>query len=195
MIILRLSLLLLCLSVFDMAAQDFRPYPERYRRLVQSISFSPDGQEMYFSFMYKEYREATGLEVTDNTPILAIFKALKTAGGWSEPEMLSFSGQYKDYEPSLSPDGTVMFFNSNRPVQGQKPAAKNNLWFSRKVNGQWQAPEYMSQLNNEAFEESYASISKAGDLYFVAERPVNGKSEYALYHTKFEGVDTGDGKN
>ncbi len=171
-------------------SQDFPPFPERHRRLVQSISFSPDGKEMYFTLAHREYLEAQGKAITDAIPRLVIYSARIESNGWSEPKIISFGGKYKEYEPSVSPDGNLMFFNSNRPLHGSVPFEKNNIWFSRKTDGKWGEPEYIPAINTQEFEESYATITRNGQLFFVGETPVGDKFQYSIYTTRFNGTST-----
>ena len=41
-------------------------------------------------------------------------------GAWSKPEILPFSGQYRDTDPVLAPDGASILFASDRPVNGKR---------------------------------------------------------------------------
>lgn len=174
-------------------AQDFTPYPERHMRLVQGISFSEDGNTMYFTLPHSEYRQATGVG-EEGDPRLSIYYASFNGSTWDPPMLVSFSGKYKDYEPTLSSGGDVLFFNSNRPTSGSKELEKNDIWYSTRRNGQWEEPKPLKKLNNAATEESYATISKDGDLYYVAEEVLQGKSIYGIYSTKFKGGKTKPGE-
>lgn len=186
-----IGLLLFCnLSI----SQNFEPYPERYRRLIQSIGFSPNGEILYFTLPHKEYLEAQHITTTNKTPRLAIYQANKKGENWGTPTLLPFSGKYKDYEPSLSPDGKLMLFNSNRPHFGDTVLSKNGIWFSTLIDNQWSEPQALVNINTEALEQSYPSISKAGHLVYVAETFSEGKSEYTLYETTFEGKSTKGGQ-
>ncbi|MEQ9425633.1 MAG: hypothetical protein RJQ09_14505 [Cyclobacteriaceae bacterium] len=170
-------------------AQSFTPYPERPMRLVQGISFTPDGKTMYFTLPHKEYLESKGMDSNDDTPILAIYSAVNDNGTWSTPEPIPFLDKYKEYEPTLSPDGKLMLFNSNRPKSGTKPQEKNDIWFSEKVGEMWSAPRNLGPLNTE-LEESYPSITNDSTLIYVAEKIINGVSEYAIHITRFNGTNT-----
>src|SRR5262249_14372643 len=39
-------------------------------------------------------------------------------GKWQRPEVLPFSGQYRDSDPVLTPDGKTLLFASDRPRNG-----------------------------------------------------------------------------
>lgn len=70
---------------------------------VRDITFSPDIREMYFTI--ESYKKE----------ISTIITLKKEDGKWSDPSVASFSGVYKDLEPSFSPDGLKLFFASDRP--------------------------------------------------------------------------------
>ncbi len=177
-------------QLFRDQIQQFLPYPERHRRFVQSIGFSPDGNTLYFTLPHREYLEAQGIEIDENTPRLAIYTAQKTQKGWSNPTLVPFAGRYKEYEPTLSPDGKIMLFNSDRPKSGTDPVELNNLWYSRMKNGVWQEPQHLPGIYAESKEVSYATITKKNDLYFVTEREIEGKKRYSVFYTKFKGEKT-----
>jgi len=182
----RFYLIFLALVIQLVAyGQPWKPYPERHKRLVQSIGFSPDGTVLYFCLMHREYLQAMGEKVDDKTPLLAIYQAQKTEEGWGNPQLLSFSGDFKDYEPTLSPDGKYLFFNSQRLVDGVPVGKLNNIWYSELKENGWSEARYLSEVNTIEFEESYPTITADGKLYFVAGREENGKLNYGLYSTQF----------
>ena len=148
---------------------------------------------MYFAIPHKEYLESQGLTVEESTSRLAIYQAQRMDTGWGEPELMPFSGEYEDYEPTLSPDGNVLLFNSKRPLNGDTILAKNNIWCSRKKDGLWQPAESLA-LSTEELEESYPSLSADGRMVYVAEKIIDGQSEYAVYETQFEGTQTRPGQ-
>ena len=183
--------ILICVLTFTTYGQSFQPYPERHRRLVQSIAFSPDTSTLYFTLMQREYLEAIGEEVMGETPILAIYQAKAMDGQWSDPELMPFSGNHKDYEPTLSPDGKLLFFNSWRPVNGESVGDKNNVWFSVFENGVWSKARYMPKVNTIKYEESYPTITREGKLFMLAGREEEGEVKYGLFSTQFDYEETG----
>lgn len=94
----------------------FQPWGPRGYRTVNAIEFSPDGETMFVSLFYAEVAKIEGLPVTPEAPEIALFESRRTSTGWSQPRLLPFAGEHKDYEATLSPDGTVMVFNSQRPL-------------------------------------------------------------------------------
>src|SRR5450432_1990503 len=67
-------------------------------------AITPDGLTMYF-------------DVTVPAHYLYVMCESQLVNGrWSKPEVLPFSGQYRDSEPVLTPDGKTLLFASDRPV-------------------------------------------------------------------------------
>lgn len=94
-----------------------------------SAAFTPDGKTVYFT--------RADFQFSDNTIMESHFKG----GKWTKPEVASFSGVWRDSEPHVSPDGTKLFFVSNRPATGDKPLLANfsgrsfpgaNIWYVEK---------------------------------------------------------------
>ncbi|MBD8881731.1 PD40 domain-containing protein [Rhodanobacter sp. 7MK24] len=73
-----------------------------------SPAFTPDGNTVFFT-------RSVGMT-------RSIFVSHRRDGRWSSPELAPFSGQWLDFEPAMSPDGTYLVFVSNRPIHpGGKP--------------------------------------------------------------------------
>lgn len=183
------ALFIFLYSAYLSFGQDFSPYEDRAMRLVQGISFSEDGQTLYFTLPHREYLRKLG-KLTDGVPRLAIYSATREAEAWSEPSLLSFSGQNKDYEPTVSPDGKWLMFNTNRTPSGDSSLLKNDIWYSAFKKGTWQEPKSLSRLNTPGWEESYPALSRKGQLIYVAESKSSSGNQYGLYETRFRGVKT-----
>ncbi len=68
-----------------------------------SPAFTPDGKTVYF------YRGGSALG-------RVILVSHLRNGKWSAPVIAPFSGQWRDIEPAMAPDGSYMIFASNRPA-------------------------------------------------------------------------------
>lgn len=178
---------LTCGCVFS---QSFVPFPEHYNRLIQGISFSPDGSILYCTLPHKERLSANVDTEINPVPRLAMYLSAKENNHWGKPILLPFSGVYKDYEPTISPNGNLLFFNSDRPLQGGHQVEKNNIWFSEFEEGTWKQPQPLKNINAVEREQSYPTISRTGKLIYSAEVG----SEYLLFETLFTGPDTRPGK-
>lgn len=139
-------------------------------------TFSPDGKTCYFSksvlrfyidvICYSEYKD----------------------GKWQTPQVAPFSGEYRDFDPVLSPDGTKMVFTSNRPVNGaMRP--DYDIWMVQKNNsGTWSEPIHLDSTINSSYDEHFASISSNGTIYFSSNRPgaLGGEGDADFYFSKPE---------
>lgn len=98
----------------------------------------------------------------------AIYKSVNVDGEWVKPEKVSFSGEYSDSSPFVTPDGKRLFFASSRPVDG-KTVKRNNIWYVDIVNGEEGQPVCLKEVNSE--ESDYSpTTDKHGNLYFGSYR-------------------------
>jgi len=141
----------------------------------RDIAISPDGKELIYTLgNYKQTVRS-----------LVVIK--KENEGWGEKKILNFSGKYQDIEPFYSPDGSQLFFASNRPM-GEDPKRKDyNIWVSKKVNGKWDDPLPLGTQINTSKDEFYPSLSKNGNLYFTATRPDGVGREDIFYSPYLDG--------
>ena len=99
-------------------------------------------------------------------------------GSWGPPQNMGdqINTEFVESAPSLSPDGRVLFFASNRPggIGG------NDIWASRRQNQNddfgWEPPENVGAGVNTASNEASPSIFQEGEsglttLYFDSNRP------------------------
>lgn len=117
-------------------------------------SFSPDGRTVYFT--------------VDVRGGYAIGVSQFTGGAWSPPELASFSGRWSDAEAFLSPDGSRLFFASQRPVAAGGPVREDyDIWVvERSRDGRLGEPRRLGGGVNTAANELYPSVSRSRTLYF-----------------------------
>ncbi len=108
----------------------------------------------------------------------------KVEENWSEPEIVTLSGKYQDIEPFITPDGSRLYFASNRPIDGDTSRADYNIWFSDRVDDNWGNPVALDTLINTRGDEFYPSVSEDGDLYFTATRE-EGLGLEDIFHSTF----------
>jgi Tol biopolymer transport system component len=122
-----------------------------------NTAFTPDGQTVYFS-----------KNVGDRIGVIVVSRRVKD--GWSDPQVAPFSGQYSDYDPFVSPDGSRLFWISNRPVDG-KEKEDYDIWMVEKRGNAWSSPVHLPAPINTDAEEFYPSVTAKGTLYFSSTRP------------------------
>lgn len=123
----------------------------------RDMAISPDGKEMYYT-----------LSGNQNAFSTIIHRKRLPNNKWSNPEVASFSGKYKDLEAAFSQDGNKLFFSSNRPISGNK-VKDYDIWVVEKVNGTWSAPKNLGKPINTEANEFYPSVTNSGNLYYTAE--------------------------
>ncbi len=127
---------------------------EQFREF--SGTLTPDGKEYYFF----RFAEGAGMMVC---------KWLND--GWTVPVPASFNTQYIDNEPHITPDGKVMYFNSNRPFPGfEGERIPTQIWFIERMGDEWGEPKHLCM-------GMFATSSENGNIYLNSgvTRLENGK--------------------
>jgi hypothetical protein len=123
----------------------------------RDVAMTPNGEELY-------YTSVLGADFDFS----AILVTRRVDGIWIEPEVASFSGQFKDLEPAISPDGEQFFFVSYRPVAGSaEPAEDEDIWMMRRQGEKWSEPQRLSEPVNTGQPEFFPSVTRDGTLYFT----------------------------
>ncbi len=138
--------------------------PEMFAPGVISTSFfeghasiSPDEDEMYFAIYNNDHSYST----------IAFSK--KMGNTWQKPEIVSFSGNYNDGSPALSPDGAKLFFSSNRPISGKGLNSSHDIWVVNRTDNGWSDPTHLKSVNSPGYDFS-PSVDSYGNLYFCSRR-------------------------
>lgn len=190
-----LLILSFAIQLYSCEAQSFEPFEEVFNRLVQGISFSPDGRTLYVTLPHRERMKALGKNHNESVPRLAIYTSrLKVDSTWSAPILIDFSGFSKDYEPTISPCGQYLLFNSNRGKESDTILDKNNIWIVAKEGVSWTKPRAVGGMYDESLEVSYPTMSIDSNLIYSSEILKDGYSEYHLFQTKFQGENTRRGE-
>ncbi len=133
-------------------------------------TFTPDGNTIYF------------VRRIQDGPF-TIYYSKREGKKWSTPEIASFSGEYSDQEPFISPDGTKLFFTSNRPFKkGEAPIAGRDVWYVEQKQDTWGEPMHIGDpislppTTDENVSRFFGlargpMVDAEGTLYFWAERP------------------------
>lgn len=138
-----------------------------------NAAFTPDQKELYWSV---NSAQGGGMGVI-------VVSHRRAGGGWGQPEVASFSGQYSDYDPFIAPDGKRLFFISNRP----KGAAKWNpgdfdIYVVERTGTGWSDPQSVGAPIDTDAPEYYPSIAASGNLYFSTTRP--GSKSFDIFRSK-----------
>jgi Tol biopolymer transport system component len=138
-----------------------------------NAAFSPDGRTLYF---------------TKRTPKFQLWTILVSTlkdSRWSIPRVAEFSGQYGDFDPFISPDGSQLFFSSNRPAPGKSKKNDFDIWIVKKTGAGWTTPTNLGTDINTESQEYYPSVSSTGTLYFSSNRE-GGKGSGDIYRSRME---------
>jgi len=140
-----------------------------------TLAFSPDGTEIYWSIW--------PIPRSKNLPQTIMFMKIEN-GKWSEPQVAPFSGKYMDGGPAFFPDGTKLFFYSNRPInKNDKPKEDSDFWYVNRTKKGWSEPVHAGFLVNSKNFEQALSFSDDGNMYFSVGYIVNGKWESNIYRS------------
>lgn len=106
--------------------------------------------------------------------------------GWSQPVPMALSRpDANDSDAFITPDGTRLFFSTNRDDAGTK--ADFDIWVAeRRGRGDWSHPRKLGAAINSGGNEWLPSVAKNGSLYFESDRE-GGKTH--LYRARFNGRD------
>ncbi len=150
-----------CCLVLTAMAQSNAPVPlsEKHLRQFPNLrDFTTDGEEAYFSAQ------------SPLGDVSVILKMSKRGKKWSKPEIASFSGQHKDLEPFITPDGLTLYFASDRP-SGSGDAGDFDIWYVSRSSKDdpWSNPVNMGEPVNSSFNEFYPVLTASNNLYFTTD--------------------------
>lgn len=131
-----------------------------------STAFTQDGKKVHFNI------------ASPDRKTLRIVESSFENGKWSNPSALPFSdGTYRDVDPFVSPEGSRLYFSSNRPRAGSAPKSDFDTWYAEKENNGWSNPiNPGSPLNSDA-NEVFVSMTRDGILYFSSDANHVGRNE------------------
>jgi hypothetical protein len=99
-----------------------------------------------------------------------ILETHRRGGQWATPTMAPFSGRWSDADPHLTPDGSKLFFISNRPESGSAAKESCDLWMVERSGEGWgNARPLDSHVCTDATEWP-PLVAANGNLYFGTSR-------------------------
>ena len=125
-----------------------------------NVTLTADGRTLYYS----QLSSRGGYSNSD------LYRVRRDAAGWHQPEALGgmINGEHSwESQPSVTPDGSVLFFASNR----QGGLGGIDIWRCRRLkNGDWSRPENMGASVNTAGNEKFPFVAADGHtLYFLSD--------------------------
>ena len=106
--------------------------------------------------------------------------------GWQTPEVAPFSGTWGDRAPRFSPDGTTLYFTSDRPRTPGGSAADMNIWQVQRVGDGWGSPEPVAAPLNSEAEDIHTSTTDYGT--WLASNRAGGLGRSDIYRVGSDGA-------
>lgn len=141
---------------------------------VAGVVASPGGREIVFWTV--EPREEGG------APEVTIYLAEDRNGGWTTPRVAPFSGEFSDGYPAMHPDGSRIYFQSDRPMDPAESGFRYNLWVADREGEDWGEARPIGRPINGPNHTGGASVTREGTLYFTLMDLESGRSE--LYRSE-----------
>ncbi|MEZ5345185.1 MAG: hypothetical protein R2681_06455 [Pyrinomonadaceae bacterium] len=143
---------------------------------VRDFTMTADGREAYVTLQ----------SLNEEISMIAVLK--KVNGKWGEPQKAGFSGEFKDLEAALAPDGLTLYFVSNRPLSGSGKPKDFDIWFVTRANlkARWSAPKNLGAPVNSEKDEFYPSLAANKNMYFTRE-PLGPKNRPDILMSKWNG--------
>jgi len=151
---------------------------------------SPDGSLLYF------YSDRPG-----GSGGYDLWVSRRDGESWSAPHNLgeSVNSDFNDYGPTVSPDGSQLYFASNRPRAGEDDPLPRDSWpatiresfkhrnydlYVSSITNRGVGPSISLTELNTPYNDGAPSISPVGDfLYFASDRP-GGYGGFDLFRTR-----------
>jgi len=137
------------------------------------IAFSPDGTRALWGTIGREGGPGSW----------DIYEASRTADGWSDAQPVSFDSPDKDFDPAFAPDGSAVYFFSNRPG-GQ---GGDDLWMAPVTSSGYGAAQNLGPAINSSGDEWAPSIAPSSGALLFATNGRGGLGGHDLFLAKRSG--------
>ncbi|MCL9806116.1 hypothetical protein NAT51_11310 [Flavobacterium amniphilum] len=173
-IFLAISLLSISFTQAQTEPEKFEPY-KISNGGVFGLTISPDSET------------ALWVNSKGKRDTLIIMESHKRDGKWTKPVVASFSsqkGMWKDIDPVFTPDGKTVLFQSNRSVENYPDRQGFDIWAAKKIKNGWSEPYHLGHTINTNASESFASMAKNGNIYFMKDNE-NKKGNSDIWVSKY----------
>ena len=138
-----------------------------------NLALSADGKQLY---LYKD---------GDNGDGNIYLSELQDDDTWSEPEPLSsnINSSYTENSVSISPDGTKLYFTSDRPGSY---GGYDIYWCEKDRRGEWGKVTNMGQVINTPYNEEGVFIGHDGKTLYFSSRGHKGMGGYDIFKSTYD---------
>jgi len=147
------------------------------------ITFSPDGKRM----LWGAIGWSSGVGGWD------IYESERSTSGWSAPRTVSFNSASNDFDPSFAPDGSGVYFFSNR----EGGFGKDDIYFApfEARTGHYGAAKNLGASINSAGDEWAPVVSADGQRLMFASDGHGGRGKHDLFIAHRRGTSWSDIEN
>ncbi|HFA48200.1 MAG TPA: hypothetical protein ENJ95_04190 [Bacteroidetes bacterium] len=154
--------------------------PKRFSAKLSEInkntgnaSFAADGSEVFFT------RNDNVLNKRETYNLQLFVSKNNGNGKWKKAEKLPFcSPNYNFMHPAISPDGSQLFFATNRKGEGG-----TDLWVSKRKGDTWGSPKNLGPTVNTSANEGFPFMDQNGRLYFCS-KGLPGYGGFDIFFTE-----------
>ena len=143
-------------------ARVFEPGKISTEAIEYALSFSSSGSELYFSRSNGQWGKGSIQS--------SIYYSVKENQEWSEPKLVSFSGEYDDSAPFITKDDRTIYFISKRPSEGIDSISQDIWKVERNKDGEWGTPFRLDSTINSSKNEYGLRADQYDNLYFASDR-------------------------
>jgi Tol biopolymer transport system component len=123
-----------------------------------AAAFTSDGSRLYFNRASSDRQE------------IMLLESHFAAGQWSEPQPAPFSGDHRDLDPFVTPDGSRLYFSSTRPRSEGREPGDFNTWYVQLTPDGWSEPVALEPPLNTESQEVFVSLDGAHNIFFASDR-------------------------
>jgi hypothetical protein len=112
-------------------------------------------------------------------------------GKWTAPKRLDLDTAYGYNDPYVSEDGKILFYVSNRTMNGKGKSKDFDIWYQEMNDEKWSEPINIGNVINSEYNEFYVSITNNKTIYFASNSNHSPDNEwdYDIYYSKMQDVD------